>query len=255
METGIFDIPAPLFGSIDAALAGFLPDSVRLIFWGIAAGAGSMGLYWLTSPQKKLEQAKIDSVAARKALSAYEGDFDGIFPLMVRSLSTSIRHFGLALGPALLGALPVIFLMVWMAGSYGYRMPEAGTDVTVTTIGRSATLAWTDGTQTETENSWTVSWPAAGETLSLTDTAGDVLLSLPLSHPVPVRHKHVWWNILFANPLGSLPDDAPAEAVEIGLEAKLFMPFGPGWMRGWEAPFILVVLVASVAIKIMFRIR
>jgi len=37
METGIFDIPAPLLALIDMALAGFLPDTVRLIIWGIAA--------------------------------------------------------------------------------------------------------------------------------------------------------------------------------------------------------------------------
>ena len=89
----------------------------------------------------------------------------------------------------------------------------------------------------------------------LTAGSGETMLSLPLTHPVPIRHKRVWWNMLFANPLGSLPGDAPVEAVEIGLEAITFMPFGPGWMRGWEALFILVVLVASVAIKIIFRIR
>ena len=255
METGIFDIPAPLFELIDAALAGFLPDTIRLILWGIAAGAGSMGLYWLTSPQKKLKQAKQDANAARQAMSSYDGDFDGIFPLMVRSLSTSMRHFGLALGPALLGSLPVLFLMVWMSGSYGYRMPEPGTHVTVATFGQTAPLAWTDGTHEGMETSWTVNWPPAGKTLSLTDAAGNSLLSLPLAHPVPVRHKRVWWNILFANPLGSLSPDAPVEAIEIGLKARVFVPFGPGWIQGWEALFILVVLVASVAIKIIFRIR
>ena len=255
METGIFDIPAPLLALIDTALAGFLPDTVRLIIWGIAAGAGSMGLYWLTSPQKKLEQAKQDANAARQAMSSYDGDFDGIFPLMVRSLSTSMRHFSLALGPALLGSLPVIFLMVWMSGSYGYRMPEPGDGVTIAAVGQSAPLAWTDETEASAENGWTVNWPAEGETLLLTDAGGDALLSLPLTHPVPVRHKRVWWNMLFANPLGSLSGDAPAEAIEIGLEAQVFMPFGPDWMQGWEALFILVVLIASVAIKIIFRIR
>lgn len=255
METGLFDIPAPLFDLIDAALAGFLPDTIRLIIWGVAAGAGSMGLYWLTSPQKKLEQAKQDANAARQAMSSYDGEFDGIFPLMVRSLSTSMRHFGLALGPALLGSLPVLFLMVWMSGSYGYRMPEPGSGVAVAAIEQSAPLAWTDGTEPSTENSWTVNWPAQGEILSLTDVNGDAMLSLPLSHPVPVRHKRVWWNMLFANPLGSLPGDAPVQAIEIGLEGQVFVPFGPGWMQGWEALFIMVVLVASVAIKIIFRIR
>jgi hypothetical protein len=255
METGIFDIPAPLFGLIDAALAGFLPETIRLIIWGLAAGAGSMGLYWLTSSQKKLEHAKQDSLAARKALAAYDGDFDGVFPLMTRSLSTSFRHFGLALGPALLGSLPVIFLMVWMSGSYGYRLPEAGEQVDVATVGQTAPLAWSDGMQVAADQGHSVAWPDRGDITALAAQDGVVLLTLPLEHPVPVKHKRVWWNMLFANPLGSLPDTAPVEVIEIGLEPQIFLPFGPGWMRGWEAPFILVVLIASVAIKLIFRIR
>lgn len=255
METGIFDIPAPLFGVIDTILGGFLPDTIRLIVWGLAAGAGSMGLYWLTSPQIKLEQAKQDSIAARKALAAYEGDFDGIFPLMTRSLSTSFRHLGLAVGPALLGSLPVIFLMVWMSGTYGYRMPETGAHVAVATIGQTAPLAWSDGALSDPDQPLSVTWPDSSESVSLSSSDGDTLLTLPLSRPVPVKHKFVWWNILFANPLGSLPDNAPMDAIEIGLEPQIFIPFGPGWMQGWEALFILVVLVASVAIKLIFRIR
>lgn len=255
METGIFDIPAPLFGVIDTILAGFLSETIRLIIWGLAAGAGSMGLYWLTSPQNKLEQAKQDSIAARKALAAYEGDFDGIFPLVARSLSTSFRHLGLAIGPALLGSLPVIFLMVWMSGTYGYRLPEAGTQVPLTAIGQTAPLAWSNGALSDPDRPLSVTWPDSTETLTLSSPNGDTLLTLPLSHPVPVKHKHVWWNILFANPLGSLPGDAPVEAIEIGLEPQIFVPFGPGWMQGWEAPFILVVLIASIAIKLIFRIR
>ena len=255
METGLFDIPAPIFSLIDGVLADFLSESIRLVFWGLAAGAGSMGLYWLTSPQKKLEIAKQDSIAARQALSAYDGDFDGLFPLMTRSLSTSFRHLGLALGPALLGSLPVIFLMVWMSGGYGYRLPEPGAQIRISTIGQTGPLAWSNGAQAEAGQGHTVAWPADSETLTLSGEGGDALLTLPLAHAVPVKHKRVWWNMLFANPLGSLPDEAPVEAIEIGLEARVFMPFGPGWMQGWEAPFILVVLFASVAIKLIFRIR
>ena len=255
METGLLDIPAPLLDLVDDALAGVLPDTFRLILWGLVAGAGSMGLYWLTSPQKKLEQAKQDSFAARNALAAYEGDFDGIFPLMTRSLSTSFRHLGLAIGPALLGSLPVIFLMVWMSGSYSYRLPDTGAQITVTTFGQTAPLAWSDGALSDPDEPGTVNWPVKGESLTLSAPNGDILLTLPLGHPVPVKHKYAWWNALFANPLGSLPDDAPVDAVEIELEAKIFLPFGPGWMQGWEALFILVVLVASVAIKLIFRIR
>jgi len=255
METGIFDFPAPFFSLIDGVLAGFLPDTFRLILWGVAAGVASMGLYWLTSPQERLEKAKTDSIVARKALSAYDGDFDGIFPLMLNSLSASFRHLGLALGPALLGSLPVIFLMVWMSNSYGYRLPEPGAEVTITAVGESAPLNWPVEARPNGEYSRTIAWPAQGQKLEVSDPSGEPLLSLPLAQPVPVKHKRVWWNMLFANPLGSLPEDAAADALRIGLSPKEFLSIGPAWMRGWEAPFILVVLFASVGVKIAFRIR
>ena len=256
METGIFDIPAPLLTWVDLALGVLLPDSVRLIVWGIVAGAASMGLYWLTSPQQKLEQAKQDAAAARQALAAYDGEFEGIWPIMGRSLSTSFRHLGLAVGPALLGSLPVLVLMGWMAGNYGYEMPDTGQQVRMEGQPADVTLAWLDdGARVNSSDAWTVTWPTADTPRNLVDAAGNTLITIPLSQPVPVIHKRAWWNIFFANPLGSLPEDAPVDLIGIELRPKSFLPFGPGWMQGWEASFILVVLVASVAVKILFRIR
>ncbi len=255
METGIFDIPAPLLTWADLALGHVLPVSARLVLWAALAGAASMGLYRLVSPQGKLQQAKQDVAAARRALAAYDGAFEGIWPVMGRSLSTSFRHLGLALGPALLGSLPVLVLMGWMAGHYGYELPAAGERVRIHGEPADRTLAWTDGAEVEGEGPWTLSWPPPDRAVDLTDGAGRTMLTLPLRQPVPVIHKRAWWNVFFANPLGSLPADAPVDLIGVELQARVFLPFGPGWMRGWEVPFILAVLAASVAVKIAFRIR
>jgi hypothetical protein len=255
METGIFDIPAPLLTWADLALGHVLPVSARLVLWAVLAGATSMALYWLVSPQAKLEQAKQDVAAARRALAAYDGAFEGIWPVMGRSLSTSFRHLGLALGPALLGSLPVLVLMGWMAGHYGYELPAAGEPVRIYGEPADRALAWTDGARVEGEGPWTVSWPAPDQAIGVADGTGRTILTLPLPRPVPAIHKRAWWNMFFANPLGSLPDDAPVELIGIELRPQVFLPFGPGWMRGWEVPFILAVLTASVAVKILFRIR
>lgn len=256
METGFFDIPGPLFTWVDALLGNLFPDTVRLILWAIAAGAGSMGLYWLTSPQEKLGQAKVAATEARREMAAYDGDFDGIWPLMRRSLSTSFRHLGLALGPALLGSLPVLFIMAWLAGSYGYNLPEPGQPVRMSAQPAGVTLAWSDdGTRIDSTGEWIVNWPSAGTPRELAGETGEALVTLPLSHAVPIIHKRVWWNSLLANPLGSLPDSARIDVITIELPMKVFLPFGPSWMQGWEMLFIIAVLVASLAIKFAFRIR
>ncbi len=255
METGIFDIPAPLLTVADLALEHVLPDSARLVLWAVLAGTASMGLYWLASPQRKLEAARRESAQARHDMAAYDGAFAGIWPLMGRSLATSFRHLGLALGPALLGSLPVLVLMGWMAGHYSYDLPRVGDPVRIYGEPADRGLAWPEHARIAGDGPWTLTWPPADQTIQLTDDAGQPLLTLPLPRPVPVIHKRVWWNVFYANPLGSLPDDAPVDLVAVGLPPKVFLPFGPGWMRGWETPFILVVLVASIAVKILFRIR
>ena len=255
METGIFDIPAPLLTWADLALGHVLPVSVRLVLWAVLAGAASMVLYWLVSPQAKLQQAKQDVAAARRALAAYDGAFEGIWPVMGRSLSTSFRHLGLAFGPALLGSLPVLVLMGWMAGHYGYELPAAGEPVRIYVEPPDWELTWRHGAPVAGAGPWILIWPAPDQTVSFTDESGQTMLTLPLSKPVPVIHKRAWWNVFFANPLGSLPADAPVELIGIELRPQVFLPFGPGWMRGWEVPFILAILAASVAVKILFRIR
>lgn len=255
MESGIFDIPAPLLTWADLALGHALPDGARLAFWAVLAGAASMGLYWLASPQQKLELVRQNATRARRAMAAYDGAFAGLWPIMGRSLSASLRHLGLTLGPAVLGSLPVLILMGWMAGHYGYELPATGERVQVYGQPADRVLNWPQGARVEGNGPWTLAWPATDQPVSVTDTTGEAMLTLPLSLPVPVIHKRAWWNFFFANPLGSLPDDAPVDLIGVDLPTRVFFPFGPGWMRGWEAPFILIVLIASVAVKIAFRIR
>ncbi len=72
---------------------------------------------------------------------------------------------------------------------------------------------------------------------------------VPLAAPVPVIEKHRWWNWLIANPTGYLPADAPVERVEVRLPALEVVPFGPSWMRGWEALFFALFLAFSLVIK------
>lgn len=255
METGLFDLPAPLLTWADRALAPTVPDGVRLVLWAVLAGAASMGFYWLLSPQAKLQRARQQVAEARQALATYDGDFRGLWPVMRRSLSTSFRHFGLALGPALLGSVPVLVLMGWMAGQYGYDLPAVGEPVRVHAEPTQPGLHWSDGTPVAGNDPWILVWPEPTQAVHLTNAAGRSLLTLPLTRPVPVIHKPVWWNLFFANPLGALPQDAPVDLIRIDLRPRVFLPYGPGWMQGWEAPFILVVLIASITVKILFRIR
>jgi hypothetical protein len=65
----------------------------------------------------------------------------------------------------------------------------------------------------------------------------------------------VWWNRLIGNPLGYLPDDGPVERIDIDLPPRHVLSVGPEWVRTWLMPFFGALLVTSLLIKIVFRIR
>ena len=235
-------------------MSGF-PALPRLLIWAAITGAISMALYWLCSAQDKVGAAKERAISARKAMAAYQGtDFDEMMPLAIESLASSLKHFAIVLVPALLSSLPALTLIVWVSGQFGYLMPEPGAAVSVTTIPavtiQDAVLAGDSD-----EGSYTVNYPAIDDTLDIVAASGTLITTLPLHGPVPVIHKKVWWNSLIGNPNGYLPDDHEIEAIYFDLASMEFLPVGPGWVRGWEFSYFVLLIIVSFGIKIAFRIH
>ncbi len=239
---GLLDLPAPLFARLDGVLSGFAPPTLRLVVWGVVAAVVSMGVYWLFSPQTRIAQAKADALAARRALDGYDGEFAGAWPLMGRLLRTALRQLGLVTGPALLGSLPVLALLVWLSTAYGYAFPgEAEIPVR---------------TQPETSAARALAVQAqSGPEVVVLDGAGNVVERISLTAPVPTIHKRHWWNALVGNPIGYLPDSSRLESIELGLPQKEYLTVGPAWLRAWYVVFLGVVLAASLAIKFAARIE
>jgi hypothetical protein len=72
---------------------------------------------------------------------------------------------------------------------------------------------------------------------------------------VPVVHKRAWWNLLLANPAGYVPDEALVSRVELALPGRRYLAIGPDWLRGWEAAFLVPLVIASLLLKLVFRIH
>lgn len=240
---GLFDLPEPLFTALDTRLAAFVPDSLRLVIWALLAAAVSMALYRWLSPQSRIARLKREAAEARRALNEHDGNLDEAAPLMRRMLRLSLLQMGAVTGPAVLASLPILCLLVWLSTAYGYRFPDLGADVPVETRPVKLRAAWR---------------PPAGAgaaRLELSDERGALVDQLELRAPVPVIHKWQWWNALIGNPAGYVPDDAPYDSVELTLPRREYLPLGPGWARGWELPFFLVLVLGSVAIKVIFRVQ
>jgi hypothetical protein len=254
---GLLDLPGPLFGLIDQVLAGFVPDLLRLALWGVLAGWLTMLVYRRLSNQEKIQSLKAEQKIQQKAISEFDGELGELLPLIRHTLGLGMRQLSLSLGPALLSAIPVLFLVVWVAGRFGHEQPSAEDTVIVTAneiSEHSPALAWQPASAVRvTPEGWEVRWPRAGQQLALTQSEL-LLLRLPAEAPIPVIHKKRWWNLLMANPIGYLPEQATVDMVSIGLPPQQFLNFGPAWIRGWMFSFFGVFLVSSIAFKLLLRI-
>jgi hypothetical protein len=251
---GIFDLPAPLFTALDNLISA-VPDYPRLLVWGTLTAIISMVLYWVCSAQDKVAAAKQQAIAARKKMAGYDGtEFDEMLPLAKESLVASGRHFGIVLWPAVLSSLPAVAIIVWVSGQFGYLLPEPGTElITYTHPALPLTgLAQSGGA---TENRYTLSYPQAGETRDIVAANGELLTTLPLTAAVPVVHKRLWWNSLIGNPNGYLPDEYATEAIYFELSSPEHLSWGPGWVRGWEFSYFMLLIIISLGIKFAFRIH
>ena len=236
---GLLDLPAPFFDLVDRSLA-VLPPLLRLILWAIAGAAISLGLYRLLSPQRRIAEAKAAALEARRRLNAHDGDLESAFPLMRQSMKAALRHVGLVFPGALIASLPVLALLVWLDGAYGYRFPEDRQAPTIAVEPQSYSGEWRPS--------------GAGGEIELKDGAGTEVARVTLAQPVPRIEKRQWWNVLLGNPAGYLPDSGPIEGVSIGLPEQQYLPVGPDWLRSWVTVALSVLVVASLLIMRIARI-
>ena len=251
---GLFDLPAPLFAAIDGVLGMALPPVLRLVLWGILAGWMTMMVYRLLSNQEKIGELKAQQKVQQKLIADFDGEFEELMPLIRHTLALGFKQLGLALGPALLSTLPVLFLIVWVAGAFGNEAPAAGSMVHLTAEPSNNDIHWSSTTGVETvADGWQVSWPKNGQSLTITD-GRQPLLTLPLEDNIPIIHKKKWWNLLMANPIGYLPDDGNTDVIHIDLPAQVIIDFGPAWMHGWMFSFFVAFLLSSLGFKFLLRI-
>jgi len=264
MERGVLDWPGVVFGLINQPLVSILPEPVVLAFWALFSSWLTMWVYRRFSNQDEMAALKPKIKAVQKKLSNYDGDFGGLVPLIRENFSLAGRQLMLALGPALLAGVPVLFVLVWISNAYGVAVPSAGStvEVRVSAVANAEPASWRwAGAQAESipvdeaDHAWRLAWPAAEETATLIAAGGEEILELPPAKPASVVHQRQWWNALIGNPAGYLDPASPAEAVYLDLPKKQMLPFGPAWMRGWEFLYFVLLIIGSLGLKLLWRIH
>lgn len=242
VTTGVLDLPAPLFGAVDALLAGVLPPLARVALWGVVAGAGSMLLYALISPQARIAHGRRELVERRRQLERYDGELHAAMPLVAGLLRQALGQVGRTAWPALLASLPLLALMAWLSTGYGHRYPDPGSAPAVSVDPSGPAPRWLAPTADTPPR------------ILLADAAAPALLDLWLQAPVTRLHPPRWWNCLLANPAGYLPAQGGIRELRIDLPRRELLAVGPAWMRGWELAFFTALLATSVLVKRLARI-
>ncbi|MDX2417069.1 MAG: hypothetical protein QNK19_06380 [Xanthomonadales bacterium] len=256
---GFFDFPAPLFDFIDGLLAITLPPVLRLAIWGALAGWLTMIVYQFFSDQERIGALKALQKEQQKNMAEFDGEFSELLPLIRHTLTLGFRQLGLALGPALLATVPVLFIVIWVAGEFGYVTPAAGSEVYLSIEPASSEIHWSSTEQVGVnDDGWVINWPSPGQSLTISEaTMGEgyqSLLVLPMEHDIPIIHKKRWWNLLMANPLGYLPENGKTDVIHIDLREAVIIDSGPAWMRGWMFSFFLAFLLSSIGFKLLLRL-
>lgn len=256
---GFFDLPAPLFAGIDGVLAMLMPAMLRLVIWGIFAGWLTMIVYRRFSNQEKIGTLKTLQKQRQKDITQFDGEFAELLPIIRHTLALGFRQLGLALGPALLATVPVFFIVIWVAGEYGYVTPAAGSEVFLSIEPAGSEVHWSSTTQVGINaGGWVINWPAQGQSLTMhegmTGEGQPPLLVLPLERAIPIIHKKRWWNWLMANPLGYLPENGNTDVIQIDLPEAVIIDSGPAWIRGWMFSFFMAFLLSSIGLKLLLRL-
>jgi len=167
---GLFDLPAPPFGFIDGVLAMAMPPLLRLVFWGILAGWFTMVLYRLFSDQEKIGALKVLQKNQQKNTAEFDGEFSELLPIIRHTLGLGFKQLGLALGPALLATIPVLFIVIWVAGEFGYVTAVEGSEVFISIEPASSDIHWLSTAQVRvSEGGWVINWPSQGQSLTMNE--------------------------------------------------------------------------------------
>ncbi len=251
---GLLNLPFPLFDALDAGL-GFLPPVLRVALFGVLSGALTMAVYRWSSNQERIRRYKEEARRIRRALAAAAEDLGETMRLTRANLGVSLRLLGTVTGPALLASLPVILVVSWVATRYGWEPPPAASPVAVTfEPARDGVVVEPPDALTVTEGKLFLRWPATAGEIRFRDGKGVIYVGPPLEPGTDVVHKPRWWNLLLGNEMGYLREDAAIEAIRFELVPRRLIAGPPGWLAGWETVYFGGLLIASLLIKILFRI-
>ena len=250
-DSGLMGLPFPVYSAIDSCVSGLLGAPGSMIFWALTCSMAVMFLYRLCSPQTHLKILKQRMREIQAELTADPDDLQAALRLSGKNISIALKRFLLTFLPTCVAILPLLSVTAWINSKYGPSFCEDGTVIQVQAHPEGMHIL----SPTPNGAIMTNSVAAASGTLTILKETGKPLLKISGPARASFIARKRWWNWLMGNPMGYLPDDADVEAVVFDFKRQEILPFGPDWMRRWEALFFFCMTIASIALKIVFKVE
>jgi hypothetical protein len=247
----------PALNMVDRWLAGLFPFVVRLSIWGALAGILSITIYAKLSPQASITKLKKKMWSLQREILGADIEFVDFLHLSKENLKTSLKLLANVLGPALISAIPVLLLAIWIHTCLAYGAPPTPNDLVVTAADGNVDLRLFCYTNVDEISHDEIHDHDLASPKAIVVMADNKVIysGTPLSPPTPVIHKKRWWSVLLDSPAGYVIEDAPIDSIRLNLSKKQVVKWMPSWATGWEFPFFVFVFLAALGIKLVFRIK
>lgn len=252
MDSGLLGIPFLLYSAVDRVIAGVLGSAGTVIVLSLTCSVIVMLLYRLCSPQAELKRIKLRMREIQAALLADPDDLRAVLRLSGENIRIALKRFLFTVLPTCIAILPLLSVTSWINSRYGAAFPSSGEVVAVQVIPGDVSILSPapDGVAFMT-NAVAV---AAGS-FSVLDESQSLLVTVRDSMSSSFIARKVWWNVLMGNPLGYLSPDSDIEALVFDVKRQNVLPFGPDWMRRWEALFFVCMALGSFSLKIFLKVE
>ncbi len=249
---GFFDLAVPLLDAAYDVLPTLPSPLLVTIILGFTCGAGSMWLYAAISPQAELTVLKNRVRELRQAISDTD-DEDELLNLTRQLLAASFAHLRKVILPVVLSSIPVLFVAVWIDRQFSLVEPQPGRIVAINWEPPSIAVHPESADLVEAPGGLELTWPGSGH-VTVPTVAADTI-QLTMERPPALLHKRQWWNILFGNPAGYLPDQAGIDQISVEWPQRHWLPWGPPWASGPLAVFFVIIFAISMIIKTAVKLQ
>lgn len=240
---GLLDPPQSILSWLDASAAKILAPQVRLACWALIGAVLATEIYRRLSPQRRLAELKLAFRNTEQRLNEVTDSLGEAWPLIKRMLRLSLERIWLVVPATLWTSIPILVLLLWVNANYGHRFPTPAETVTV------------EVDEPGYRGDWRLNASDGRGVAVVTGPTGDIVARFSPAAAIPRIEKWRSWNLLVGNPAGYLSAEAPIEGIEIGFPPRELLPIGPGWIRGWEFTFLLLLFCFAMTLKKIRKIE